>query len=130
MTQTAPTPHRRDLAGPALRTFFNLAKEWNLSAEQERTLLGQPARSTFFRWKQGAIGEVSHDLLERVSYMLGIYKALQILFPDKAQANTWISRPNTAPLFNGQSALERMLSGQVIDLYVVRQYLDAQRGWN
>ena len=67
-------------------------------------------------------------MLERLSYLLGIYKSLQILLPDPVAADAWVRRPNTALLFGGRSALERMLSGQVADLYVVREYLDAQRG--
>lgn len=123
----ATAPSRRDLAGPALRTFFNLAKAWELSAEQERILLGRPARSTYFRWKNGVIGEIGHDVLERISYLLGIYKALHLLLPNQAQADAWVHRANQAPPFNGASALQRMLGGQVVDLFVVRQYLDAQR---
>jgi hypothetical protein len=68
------------------------------------------------------------DTLERLSYLLGIYKALQILLPDPQAADEWVRKSNSAPPFGGDSALERMLSGQVADLYVVRQYLDAQRG--
>ena len=60
--------------------------------------------------------------------VLGIYKALQILLPDETAAHEWVMRPNSAAPFGGRSALERMSSGQVADLYVVRQYLDAQRG--
>ena len=60
--------------------------------------------------------------------VLGIYKALQILLPDGQAADAWIRQPNTAPMFGGRSALDRMMSGQVADLFVVRQYLDAQRG--
>ena len=119
---------RRDLNGPALRAFFNITRLWGLGAEQERLLLGNPGRSTFFRWKRDLDGALSQDTLERISYLLGIWKALQILFPEPAQADAWVKRPNDAPLFAGQSALQRMLGGQVADLYVVRQYLDAQRG--
>jgi hypothetical protein len=53
---------------------------------------------------------------------------LQILLPEPAAADAWIKKPNSAPLFGGQSALDRMLSGNVGDLFVVRQYLDAMRG--
>ena len=119
---------RRDLNGPALRAFFNITRLWGLGAEQERLLLGNPGRSTFFRWKRDLDGALSQDTLERISYLLGIWKALQIRFPEPAQADAWVKRPNDAPLFAGQSALQRMLGGQVADLYVVRQYLDAQRG--
>ena len=74
-------------------------------------------------------GQCAFTQYERISYLLGIYKALQMLFPEPAQADAWVKKPNQAPLFGGRSALERMLGGQVADLYVVRQYLDAQRGW-
>ena len=119
---------RRSLSGPALRTFFRIAVLWNLSVEEQMTLLGLTARSTFFKWKKEPNTVLPKDTLERVSYILGIYKALQLLLPDEQAADEWVRRPNAAPLFAGQSALERMLSGQVADLFVVRQYLDAQRG--
>ena len=117
-----------ELAGPALRAFFRIAAAWKLSTAQQRVLLGNPPSSTYFKWKKTKAGALPRDVLERISYILGIYKALQILLPDPARADRWITEPNTAPLFGGGSALDRMLGGNVGDLYVVRQYLDAQRG--
>jgi hypothetical protein len=126
--RTAPAPDRRSLAGPALRTFFRIAEAWRLSAAEQMTLLGA-SRSTYFKWRKAPeAAALPRDTLERISYVLGIYKALQILLPGPEQADGWVRRPNRAPLFAGRSALERMLSGNVADLYVVRQYLDAQRG--
>lgn len=122
--RTAPS----HAAGPALRTYFRIADAWRLSVDEARKLLGDPPRSTFFLWKRNGEGALSRDTLERISYLLGIYKALQILLPDPAAADAWIRKPNAAPLFGGKPALERMLSGNVADLYVVRQFLDAQRG--
>lgn len=122
-------PARRDLAGPALRAFFNITERWGLSTEQERVLLGSPGRSTFFRWKRDRSGQLPHDALERISYVLGIYKALHLIFSNERQADEWVRRPNATPLLGGRPALDRMLGGQVADLFVVRQYLDAQRGW-
>jgi hypothetical protein len=119
---------RKALSGPALRTFFRIAELWGLSADEQMTLLGLTARSTFFKWKKATDTVLPKDTLERISYILGIYKALQILLPDEKAADEWVKRPNDAPLFSGQSALSRKLSGQVADLFVVRQYIDAQRG--
>lgn len=113
---------------PALKAFFRIADRWGLDVEQQLTLLGAPARSTFFKWKKDQDGHLSMDTLERISYLLGIFKALHILLPDEDAADAWVKKPNTAPLFAGKAALDRMLSGHVSDLYVVRQYLDAQRG--
>jgi hypothetical protein len=119
---------RKVISPPALRAFFRIAELWQLSVAEQMTLLGVSARSTFFKWKKSADVELPKDTLERISYLLGIYKALQILLPDSRAADAWVRQPNQAPLFNGRSALERMLSGQVADLFVVRRYLDAQRG--
>ncbi len=119
---------RKGLSAPALRTFFRIAKLWSLSVDEQMILLGLTARSTFFKWKKDPNTVLPKDTLERVSYILGIYKALQILLPDERAADEWVRRPNAALPFGGRSALERMLSGQVADLFVVRQYLDAQRG--
>ena len=125
LSETAPAG---ELGGPALRAFFRLAEQWKLRITEQRKLLGDPPESTFYKWKSGRVGAVSRDVLERISYVLGIYKALQILLPDPEAADGWVKRPNAAPLFGGRPALERMLSGNVGDLYLVRQYLDAQRG--
>ena len=126
--EAIPAAAHRQLSGPALRAFFNIATAWNLSAAQQRTLLGSPPSSTFFKWKRELSGSLPKDVLERISYVLGIYKALQILIPSVERADAWVSSANTAPLFGGRSALDRMLGGNVSDLYIVRQYLDAQRG--
>lgn len=126
--QPAVAIDRKGLSGPALRTFFKIAELWELSVDEQMTLLGVTARSTFFKWKKDTNTALPKDTLERISYILGVYKALQILLPDEKAADQWVKRPNAAPLFAGQSALDRMLLGQVADLFVVRQYLDAQRG--
>src|SRR5688572_31114145 len=117
----------QNLSPSALRTAFRIFDAWGLSNKEQIIVLGNPPRSTFYRWKQGESVTLSQDTLERLSYVFGIYSALQVLLPEPAAADTWIKKPNTAPLFGGRSALQRMLSGLVADLYVVRQYLDAQR---
>jgi uncharacterized protein (DUF2384 family) len=117
-----------ELGATALTAFFNITAAWGLSAEEERTLLGSPPRSTFFKWKSERAARLSADTLERISYVMGIYKALRILLPTEESANDWIKKPNTARGFNGRSALDRMLAGRVIDLADVRRYLDAERG--
>ena len=99
-----------------------------ISVEEQRKLLGLTNRATLYNWRKDKEVSLPKDTLERISYIFGIFKALQILLPDEKAADAWVKRPNAAPLFAGKSALDRMLAGQVADLYVVRQYLDAQRG--
>jgi len=122
----AKVPDRKDLTGPALRTFFRIADAWNLKEQEQMRLLGLESRSTFQSWKRGAVAALSKDALERISYVMGIYKALHILLPKTA--DQWVRKPNKAEPFGGRSALDRMMSGNVADLYVVRQYVDGQRG--
>ena len=112
----------------ALKAFFAITQKWGLSNDQESILLGTPL-STLYRWKSKKQGSLTKDQLERISYILGIYKALRILLPSEALANKWIKTPNTAPLFNGHSALDKLMKGHVIDLADIRRYLDAERGW-
>ena len=116
------------LGSTALTAFFNIAAAWGLTAEDERTLLGTPPRSTFFKWKSERASRLPQDTLERISYVMGIYKALHILLPTVDAADAWVKKPNTAPITNGKSALERMRGGRVMDLADVRRYLDAERG--
>ena len=125
--QTDFDPQR--LSSAALQAFFNLSERWGLSAAQERILLGSPPESTFFKWKaERTARRLGRDVLERISYLLGIAKALNILLPSPRAADEWVKKPNAAPLFHGQSALDRMLGGSLVDLADVRRYLDAQRG--
>jgi len=122
-------PSRRDLSAAGLRAFFNIARDWGLNTDEQMVLLGTPGRSTFFKWKSAPeSADLKRDTLERLSYLLGIYKALQILLPDTVAADAWVKKPNSAPLFGGKTALDRMLGGNVADLVAVRQYLDARRG--
>jgi hypothetical protein len=109
----------------ALETFFAIADKWKLSTEEQLKLLGSPARSTFFKWKKDG-GTLPSDTMERISHILSIYKCLQILFTVPERADEWIRKRNS--YFDGCSALDIMLGGKVVDIYKVREYLDAQRG--
>ena len=114
--------------GAGLRAFARIAEAWGLTVAEQLKLLGIGSRSTYFKWRREQAPRLPQDTLERLSYLLGIYKSLQILLPDPRATDEWVRKPNSAAPFGGHSALDRMLSGQVADLYVVRQYLDAERG--
>lgn len=129
MRKIQSVPHNQPVNknAVALKAFFGITRKWHLNSDQERILLGVP-KATFYRWKQQKDGALSQDTLERISYILGIYKALRILLPSEQAANEWIHKPNQAPLFSGNTALDKLVKGQVIDLADVRRYLDAERG--
>lgn len=122
---TAQAGEGRSAIPAAMEAFQGLAELWQLSTEDQLLLLGSPGRSTFFKWKKDG-GSLPRDTVERVSHLLAIHKALEILLPDTRAADGWIRRPNAQ--CNGQSALDIMRGGQVMDIYRIRQYVDAQRG--
>lgn len=109
-----------------LSVFFNLAREWHLTEEEQAVLLGVECNQ-LNQWREQPAVSLETDTIDRLSYLFGIYKALQILFPSAEDGALWLHAPNDAPLFQGKSALDRMSSGQVSDLRVVRQYLDGHR---
>ena len=112
-----------------LPAIFNIFSQWRLADAQQMTLLGLSHGKTLYNWKsQPEKAKLTRDLLERASYILGIYKSLQILLPDQALAEQWLSTSNDDPLFNGTTPLRRLLAGQVVDLAVVRNFLDAEQG--
>jgi uncharacterized protein (DUF2384 family) len=112
-------------AAAALAGFFAIMDLWGVGPDEARVLLGTPSTSTFYAWKRGQAGRPSHDTLRRIGYVAGIFKALQLVYAEAAQADGWIRRPNR--FFGGQSPLERMLGGDVTDLAAVRAYADGAR---
>ena len=124
-----PEPEvRRRLSGPALRTFFNIAAAWQLTVQEQRALLGWPAASTFHKYKAGDHGALTFDTLTRLSLVIGIYKSLQLLYPEPAFSDVWPRMPNSHPLFGGRPALTLMTDGGIDGLYRVRRLLDSRRG--
>jgi hypothetical protein len=125
----APPPANVDsLAAAGLRGFFGIAAQWGLNEKDCMVLLGEPSRATYYNWKKGEAGKLSKDTIDRLSYIVGIHKALRILVPNEEIAHAWIKNANDAPLFAGQAPLALMLSGSLVDLFRVRSYLDANRG--
>ena len=112
----------------SLKFFFNLMEKWNCTLEQQMVLLGSIGRSTLYKYRQLPEVRLPRDTMERVSYLMGIHKSLRILFGDKPSTYEWVKKSNSEAPFNGNSALQLMLAGGVVDLADVRRYLDGVRG--
>lgn len=112
-------------AAAMFRAAVNLFRLWGVRDEQGAILLDLPRR-TFARWKAGRVGRIGRDGKARLSNLMGIHKALRIVFTDAPRAYAWIKAPNDA--FGGRTALDVMLGGELTDLMRVRRYLDAERG--
>lgn len=108
------------------RAFVKLAALWEITDEQAAVLMGDVSVRTWRRWKVGDLGRAGIDVAARLSNLMGIHKALRLLFKEPARGYGWIRRPNDA--FGGASALDIMLGGQITDIMRVRRYLDAMRG--
>lgn len=108
------------------RAFVGLAERWGLTDEQAAVLMGDISVRTFRRWKVGELGRAGVDTAARLSNLMGIHKALRLLFKEPERGYGWVRRANEA--FGGASALDVMLRGQLTDLMRVRRYLDSVRG--
>jgi hypothetical protein len=121
----SPNPITDEEAGAMFRAALNLFRLWGVTDDQAAIILDLPRR-TFARWKTGEIGRIGRDGKARLSNLMGIHKALRIIFKEPARGYGWIKAPNAA--FSGRSALDVMLDGELTDLMRVRHYLDAERG--
>jgi Protein of unknown function (DUF2384) len=120
-----PSPITDDEAAALFRATANLFRLWKVTDDQAAVLLDLPVRS-YRRWKAGGIGRIDRDLGARMSNLMGIHRALRIIFHEPQRGYDWIQRPNDA--FSGRSALNVMLGGELTDLMRVRRYLDSERG--
>jgi Protein of unknown function (DUF2384) len=120
-----PDPITQEEAAAMFRAVLKLFALWGVTDEQAGTLLDMPLR-TFRRWKAGEFGRIGRDGAARLSNLIGIHKALRIIFREPQRAYGWVSAANEA--FGGRPALAVMLGGELTDLMRVRRYLDAERG--
>ena len=125
VTAFRPDPITQDEAAAMFRAVLNLFGKWELTDEQAATLLDMPVR-TFRRWKAEGPGRISRDGRARLSNLMGIHKALRLIFTEPQRGYDWIKRPNSD--FGGRSALDVMLGGELTDLMRVRRLFDAERG--
>ncbi len=121
----SPEPVTGEEAAAMFRAVLNLFRLWDVSDERAAIILDLNRR-TYARWKAGDPGRIGRDGTARLSNLIGIHKALRTIFRDAARGYAWIKAPNE--IFDGRSALDVMLGGELTDLMRVRRYLDAERG--
>jgi hypothetical protein len=117
---------RERLSTPALKAFFNIMARWNVRDEDARALLGGVSNGPFYEMKRKPARTIDTDRLMRISYLIGIFKALKILH-GPALADQWVQLANTNPIFGGQTPLRFMIRGGLPAMQVVRRLVDARR---
>lgn len=129
VAQSIGAAARRRVSGPGLRTFLAVAERWGIATRDRIALLGEPSNSTYHEWVRKARTEsaltLPLDTLTRISGILGIHKALGILFPIEAEAMTWLRGPHQGEVFGGQAPIEMAVEGGLDGILTVRRYLDA-----
>ena len=118
---------RERLSPSALRAFFNIMDHWGVRDEDARMLLGGMSNGPFYEMKKKPDRVLDTDRLQRISYLVGIFKALNILYSE-ALADAWVQRANSGRIFNGATPLSYMIKGGLPALQTVRRLLDARRG--
>ncbi len=117
---------RERLSQSAIDGFFAIMDKWQIPIERAGELLGGMPRSTVYKLRTAA-GTLRQDELTRISYIVGIYKALHILLPDDL-ADHWVTQPNDNLLFRGQAPMDYMVREGIPGLQQVRSLVDAERG--
>ena len=117
---------RERLSAPALKAFFNIATRWKVRDEDARALLGGVTNGPYYEWKKNPERLLDTDRLTRISYLIGIFKALQILH-GKQLADEWVHLPNANPIFAGATPLTFLIRGGIPAMQTVRRLLDARR---
>jgi hypothetical protein len=117
---------RERLSAPALKAFFTLVARWRVRDEDARALLGGVSNGPYYEWKKNPDRLLETDRLTRVSYLIGIFKALHILH-GKTLADEWVQLPNANPMFAGETPLAFMIRGGLPAMQMVRRLLDARR---
>jgi hypothetical protein len=117
---------RERLSEPGLTAFFSIVARWKVRDEDARALLGGVSNGPFYEMKRKPARVLDVDRLTRISYVIGIFKALQILH-SRGLADTWVHLPNTNAIFGGRSPLDYMIHGGLPALQTVRRLLDARR---
>ena len=128
MIDLASKAERERLSPSALKAFFNVVDRWSVRDEDARQLLGGVSNGPYYAMKKSPQGRVlDADKLLRISYLIGIFKALNILH-GQPLADEWVRLPNTNRIFVGGTPLAYMMKGGAPAMQTVRRLLDARRG--
>lgn len=111
------------------KMLMNLFAHWQITTGEQLSLLGlsKDNRRALTQYRSGQPLSKDRDKLERAGVLLGIHKSLRLLFPhNRDLAYGWMTQPNRA--FKGATPVQLIDEQGMVGLYMVRAYLDVQRG--
>jgi hypothetical protein len=135
MTKSLKEISRDEMAEAGLSAFFGIAGEWDLSNEEARTLLGNPSRSRFYKFRRGKLDpghRLSVDELDRLAYITGIYALLNSLYAPDSHGE-WLRNNSQVPAdalyrpWGLGSPLDYMLTGKLIALADIYEYINVEQ---
>jgi hypothetical protein len=118
---------RERLSQAASTAFFAIMQAWKIRDEDARRLLGTLSNGSFYELKKDHSRVLDEDRLRRISYLIGIFKALNIIHGE-GLADRWMTMPNTNRIFGGSTPLAFLLRGGLPAFQILRRLLDARRG--
>ena len=118
---------RERLSSDAVRAFFNIMVHWKIRDDDARRLLGGISNGAYYALKKGGGRALDEDKLRRISFLVGIFKALNILYSEEL-ADRWIQLPNKNRIFDGMTPHEYLMQGGLPAFATVRRLLDTRRG--
>jgi antitoxin Xre/MbcA/ParS-like protein len=121
-------PTRERLSRAAIQGFLRIMEKWEIKDTEARQLLGGLSSGSYYGLKKEPKHRtLDQDTLTRISLLLGIFKALNILY-SKSLADAWIKLPNRNSMFRGMTPLAYIIQRGQPGMLHVRQLLDARRG--
>ena len=118
---------RERLGGDAARAFINMMTRWKIRDADARGLLGGMSNGAYYALKKRPDRMLDEDRIRRVSYLVGIFGALNALYGETL-ADRWMTLPNRNRIFGGLTPVEYLVRGGTPAFATVRRLLDARRG--
>jgi len=118
---------RKRLSPSAIKAFFNIMEKWAIKDADARDLMGGVSNGVFYEMKKKPNRVLDTDRLARISLLIGIFKSLNILYPEDL-ADAWVTLPNKNRLFSGGTPLSYMVQGGLAAMWTVRRLVDSRRG--